>query len=441
MIMRIGLGDRAELAERHGPDDSQSAVSPFASGAAPRPPVSVGCRLRAMAGEGSTQASEPLQSARRVAPMAAEMARASERERALPRELVDELREAGLLHLCLPRSLGGGEAEPCELILALEELARGDGAAGWCAMVASTSCLLGAYLPTGRGEEIFGGGRNVLAGVFAPRGRAARRERDYLVSGRWPFVSGVGHCDWLMAGCLVFGAGDGGAPEALESGAPDVRLMLMARERVEVLDTWSVAGLCGTGSHDIAVDGVEVPHELGVSLFTQRPLHDGALYAFPLFGLLALGICAVALGIARGALDELSALAREKRPAPGARALAERTTIQAAVARAEGGLRAARAFVLEQSEEAWQAALDGGALSEEHRLGLRLAATHGTWAAAEAVTAAYHAGGGGAIYLDSPLQRRMRDVNVATQHIMVAPATWELTGRLLLGLPTDTAQL
>jgi alkylation response protein AidB-like acyl-CoA dehydrogenase len=395
-----------------------------------------------MAGEGSTKASEPLQSARRVAPLAAEMARTSERERALPEQLVGELQEAGLLRLCLPRSLGGGEAEPRELILALEELARGDGAAGWCAMVASTSCLLGAYLPTGRAEEVFAGGRNVLAGVFAPRGRAERRERDYLVSGRWPFVSGVGHCDWLMAGCLVFDEGAGaGAPEALGSGAPDVRLMLMPREQVEVLDTWSVAGLCGTGSHDIAVDGVEVPHELGVSLFTQRPLQDGVLYAFPLFGLLALGICAVALGIARGALDELSALAREKRPAPGARALAERATIQAAVARAEGGLRAARAFVLEQAEEAWQAALDGGALSQEHRLGLRLAATHGTWAAAEAVTAAYHAGGGGAIYLDSPLQRRMRDVNVATQHIMVAPATWELAGRLLLGLPTDIAQL
>jgi alkylation response protein AidB-like acyl-CoA dehydrogenase len=393
-----------------------------------------------MAGEGSTQESTVLQSARRVAPLASEAARSSERERALPRELVDELRDGGLLHMCLPRSLGGGEVEPRELILALEELARGDGAAGWCAMVASTSCLLGAYLPTARAEEVYAGGRNVFAGVFAPRGLALRRERDFLVGGRWPFVSGVGHCDWLMVGCLVFNE-EGGTPDSLASGAPDVRLMLMPRGQVQVLDTWAVAGLCGTGSHDVAVDGVTVPHELGVSLFTQRPLQDGALYAFPLFGLLALGICAVALGIARGALDELSALAREKRPAPGARALAERATIQAAVARAEGGLRAARAFVLEQAEEAWQAALDGGVLSQEHRLGLRLAATNGTWAAAEAVTASYHAAGGAAIYLDSPLQRRLRDIHVATQHIMVAPATWELAGRLLLGLPTDISQL
>ncbi|HEY1833876.1 MAG TPA: acyl-CoA dehydrogenase family protein [Solirubrobacteraceae bacterium] len=393
-----------------------------------------------MAEEGGAQVSTVLESARRVAPLAAETARSNERERALGVELVNELRDGGLLHMCLPGSLGGGEVEPRELILALEELARGDGAAGWCAMVASTSCLLGAYLPTARAEEVYAGGRNVLAGVFAPRGRALRRERDFLVGGRWPFVSGVGHCDWLMAGCLVFGE-SGDAPEALASGAPDVRLMLMPRERVQVLDTWSVAGLCGTGSHDIAADRVEVPHELGVSLFTQRPLHDGALYAFPLFGLLALGICAVGLGIARGALDELSALARGKRPAPGARALAERSTIQAEVARAEGGLRSARAFVLEQVDEAWRAAQDGGTLSEAHRLGLRLAATHGTWAAAEAVTAAYHAAGGVAIYLDSPLQRRLRDIHVATQHIMVAPATWELTGRLLLGLPTDITQL
>jgi alkylation response protein AidB-like acyl-CoA dehydrogenase len=82
-----------------------------------------------------------------------------------------------------------------------------------------------------------------------------------------------------------------------------------------------------------------------------------------------------------------------------------------------------------------------GAISTEQRLGLRLAATHATAAAAEVVTTMYHAAGGSAIYDSSPLQRRFRDVHVATQHMMVAPSTWELAGRLLLGLPTDTAQL
>jgi alkylation response protein AidB-like acyl-CoA dehydrogenase len=77
----------------------------------------------------------------------------------------------------------------------------------------------------------------------------------------------------------------------------------------------------------------------------------------------------------------------------------------------------------------------------ENSLGLRLAATHATRTAARVVDAMYDAGGGSSIYDSSALQRRFRDVHAATQHAMVAPATFELAGRLLLGVPTDTAQL
>ncbi len=150
----------------------------------------------------------------------------------------------------------------------------------------------------------------------------------------------------------------------LPGGGPDVRLMLMPKADVQVIDTWSVSGLCGTGSHDMAVDRLLVPAGRSVSLFTDRPHIDGPLYAFPLFGLLALGICSVALGIARGAIDDLIELAADKRPAPGARSLAQRSTIQAEVARAEASLRAARALVLEAARSAWEPALSGGELSD-----------------------------------------------------------------------------
>jgi alkylation response protein AidB-like acyl-CoA dehydrogenase len=380
----------------------------------------------------------PLQAAQRIAPRAAHLAVQIERERALPPELLEEMRDAGLFSLCLPRALGGGEVEPAEMVLALEALARGDGASAWCAMVASTCGLLGAYLPREQAELIFDGGNSIVGGVFAPRGRAERAEGGFLVSGRWSFVSGVGHSDWVLGGCLI-ASGEG--VEMLPGGGPDVRLMLMPKADIQVIDTWSVAGLCGTGSHDMAVDRLLVPAGRSVSLFTDRPHLDGPLYAFPLFGLLALGICAVALGIARGAIDDLTDLASGKRPAPGARSLAERSTIQAEVARAEAALRAARALVLEEARNAWEPALAGEQLSDQHRLGLRLAATHATRTAADVAGAMYQAGGGSSIYDSSPLQRRFRDTNVATQHMMVAPSTWELTGRLLLSLPTDTSQL
>jgi indole-3-acetate monooxygenase len=380
----------------------------------------------------------PLIAARRLGPRAAALAERIEQERTLPRELVEELLDAGLLSLCLPRALGGGEAHPAEIVRALEELARADGATAWCAMIASTSSLLGAYLPPREAELIYGGGRTITGGMFAPRGRAERREGAYVVDGRWSFVSGIAHCDWVLGGCVVH---DGEEPVVLADGSPDVRLMLMPIDGVEVLDTWSVSGLRGTGSHDMTAVAQLVPEARAVSLSADRPRHPGALYSFPLFGLLAVGVAAVALGIARGAIEDLSELAGAKTPAAGRRTLAERATVQAQVARAEASLRAARALVLGEVDAAWLAAERGEEMPEQHRLGLRLAATHATEAAAEVVTAMYHAGGGSSIYDSSPLQRRFRDVHVATQHMMVAPSTWELAGRLLLGLPTDARQL
>jgi alkylation response protein AidB-like acyl-CoA dehydrogenase len=251
-------------------------------------------------------------------------------------------------------------------------------------------------------------------------------------------VSGVEHCDWVMGGCVVF---DGEEPELLDGGGPDVRLMLMPKSSVEVIDTWSVSGLRGTGSHDMEVREETVAASLGVSLFTDRPLHGGPLYSFPLFGLLALGIAAVALGIARGAIDDLVELARSKTPTGSLKPLAKRAVVQAELARAEAQLRAARALMLESSRRALTDARSGEPMPVASRLGLRLAATHATEAAAGVVTSMYHAAGGSSIYDSSSLQRRLRDVHVATQHMMIAPPTWELGGRLLMGLPSDTSQL
>jgi indole-3-acetate monooxygenase len=381
---------------------------------------------------------QPLTAALRLSAHAAALAEQTERERELPRELLIELRDAGLLSLCLPRALGGREAPPAEMARALEQLASADGATAWCAMIASTSSLLGAYLPVEDAELIYAGGRAVTGGVFAPRGRAERRDGAFLVTGRWSFVSGVQHCDWVLGGCVVH---DGEEPALLADGSPDIRLALMPIDAVEVIDTWSVSGLRGTGSHDMSAVAQLVPAARVISLLSDRPRDPGALYSFPLFGLLAIGIGSVALGIARGAIEDLTELAGGKTPAGGRKTLAERATVQAEVARAEASLRAARGLLLAEADAAWLAAEGGAAIDEQRRLGLRLAATHATGVAAEVVTAMYHAGGGSSIYDSSRLQRRFRDVHVATQHMMVAPATWELAGRLLLGLPTDTSQL
>jgi alkylation response protein AidB-like acyl-CoA dehydrogenase len=154
-----------------------------------------------------------------------------------------------------------------------------------------------------------------------------------------------------------------------------------------------------------------------------------------------MGIAAVALGLARASIREAVALAGAKTPDGSARKLANRPHVQGEVARAEAGVRSARAFLMESIETAWEVARRDSRIGVEQRRDLRLATTWATGQAAAAVDRMYEVAGGTAVYRDSPLQRHFRDVHAATQHMMVGTSTYELTGRLLLGLETDTSFL
>jgi alkylation response protein AidB-like acyl-CoA dehydrogenase len=288
--------------------------------------------------------------------------------------------------------------------------------------IAATSSLLAAYLPPAGAGEVFGRPDVVAAGVWAPRGRATATAGGLVVSGQWAFCSGIPHADWLFAGCVV----DGGS----------LKVVALPKVDLEVLDTWHTSGLRGTGSHDAVAREVFVPEHRVLSVL-DGPLHDGALYRFPIFGFFALSVAVAALGNARGAIDDLTALATTKRALGSSKSLAERSQTQAVVAQAEASLRAARLLVFDAVDQAWREPEDRTAA----RVGLRLAATHATRTAAEVVASMYDLGAGSAIYENSPLQRRFRDAHTATAHFQVNPASYELAGRLLLGLPTRTEQL
>lgn len=382
---------------------------------------------------------EPLAAARALAPTIRDRADEIEAGRRLPADLARQMAEAGLFRLLVPDSLGGAEADPATLLKAIEAVAEADGAAGWCVMIGATSGLTAAYLPETAAREIYGADpAAITGGVFAPMGKAVAVDGGYEVSGRWQWASGSQNCAWLMGGSVIL---DDGKPRLLENGMPDSRMMLFPAAEVEIIDTWQAAGLCGTGSHDMAVANRFVPAERSVSLVTDRPRSDGPLYKFPVFGLLAMGIAAVTLGIARRSIDELIDLAQAKTPTLSRSKLARRSRVQSDLAEAEAMLRSARAFLFEATAAAWDSASGVGEIPLEQRTDLRLAASHAVRAAASAVDLMYNAGGGSAVFRTSPLQRCFRDVHVATQHMMVSPPTFELTGRLLLGLDTDTAML
>lgn len=216
--------------------------------------------------------------------------------------------------------------------------------------------------------------------------------------------------------------------------------MLFPASDVTFIDTWHTSGLRGTGSGDMAVRDVMVPRSRSVSLITDKPRIKGPLYAFPIFGLLAIGIAAAASGNAAAALREFAALASAKRT-PTGRTLSDRGTVQSAYAEVTGRLKAARAFLFTEIDAAWAQAQSSPSISLEQRASLRLAATHMTRTAAEVVRAVQDLGGGASVFLEDSLNRRLADAQAMTAHIMIAPATYELTGRALLGVPVSSAEL
>ncbi len=382
--------------------------------------------------------SSPIQAARSLAAEIRASAVETERGRRLPPPLAAKMAEAGLFRLCVPRDLGGFEASPRLAIEVLEEVAKADGAAGWCLMVAITSSLVAGYLDDATGREIFGDPGAIVSGVFAPRAMARVVEGGYRVTGRWPFASGCQHATWLLGGAVIV---EGGAPRMTTGNVPETRMMIFPAAAVTIHDTWNVMGLSGTGSHDIEINDAFVPTARSVSFFTDPRTRTGALHEFPVFSFLALSVSAVALGIAQSASDDFRRLATDKMPFGGKRTLAARPAIQTAVAEIEAQIRAARAFLHVASDSAFEVARSGVAVSIEQRAEMRLAACHATTSAARAVDLAYTAAGGSSIYASSPLQRAFRDVHVATQHVMIGPVIQELCGKVLAGLEADTSIL
>lgn len=377
--------------------------------------------------------------ARSAAEVIAPLAAAIEAGRRLPQPAVEALVTAGVFKLLVPRVYGGAQAHPATMVAVIEQIARADGSAGWCTMIGATSGLMSVHLEEDVAREVYGPADSITCGVFAPMGRAVRTSEGYRVSGRWPFASGCEHSRWRMGGSIVTTEAGGAPSELLPSGAPDVRSFLFRADETKVLDTWETSGLRGTGSHDIEVTDVVVPFARSFSLLSGRPTHAG--YTLPYFGVLAAGVAAVGLGIARASLDAFVAMAKSKTPPGSKRTLAHRELVQLDVAKAEAKLRAARAFLYEAMEEATATASSTEAPSLAARARLRLAASHAAEESAAVTALAYQAGGGSAIYSKSPLQRQFRDAHVVTHHVMVSPVATTLAGRVLLDLESDTTTL
>ena len=357
-----------------------------------------------------------------------------ESERRLPDGLVEKLRGAQLFELWLPQKFGGPALHPLDFLPVVEELARADGSVGWCATVSAVFSLLAGGLQEEVAREIFGD-RAVVAGTINPTGKAVAADGGFRVTGRWGYGSGISHSRWVLGNCVVH---DDDGPRRQPNGAPEMRFMFFPKEQVEVIDTWRVGGLRGTGSHDFAVENLFVPAQRSMPAFATVGVQDGSLYRVPIISLFCVSLAAVTLGLARAAVDAFVELAGAKIPAGGQALLRDKPSAQIDVARAEAMLRAARAGLVEAIETQWEEVSAGQPPSLAARAGVRLATTFVGEACIRAIELVYSAAGGSAILESGRLDRCFRDARVAIQHIGLTTNTYELAGRVLLGLEPGT---
>ena len=379
-----------------------------------------------------------ISAARELAPKI-DAARADiERERQIPRGLVDAMGEAGLFALWLPKAFNGPELNLDDYIRVIEELARADGSAAWCATVAACYSRLAGYLQPEIACRIFGGGRTVVAGTINPTGKAFAVDGGHRVTGRWAYGSGILHSTWALGSCIVH---DRDGPRRGPSGVPEIRLLIFPTSAVEVIDTWHVSGLRGTGSHDYRVADLFVRDDHSIPCFDATPLQPGTLYAVPMITVLSVAIAAVPLGIARAAIDAAIELAMIKTPYSSSLLLRDKPTFQAAVGRAEAVLGSARSFLLATVNDLWDEVSASAAASMRRRSLVRLACTQAAQSAAQSVDLMYNAGGSTSLYESSSrLERYFRDVHACTQHIATSTDSYELGGRVLLGLDPGRPQ-
>ena len=351
-----------------------------------------------------------------------------EADRRLPADLAKELAGVGLFRLSLPRAHGGLDLPPMASMEIFEELARTDGAVGWCVWNCN-AYWTAPQLSEAAATEVFSDPSVIIASSTQPKGHAVAADGGYRVSGHWSLVSGCQLSDWIQLTCVVY---DGDQPRLTAAGMPQTRFFFCRTGDCEILDTWTAGGLRGTGSHDVVVRDLFVP-DRHASSYIDAPILTDPRYRFPSWTRVIPGCGAVALGIAGSAIDALVELAQAKRPERSAQTLSEDRGAQARIAQAEALVSSARLFLFDAVASLWTDVANGGEPSVEGRARVRLAACHAVSSAVQAVDLVYLTGGATSLYTRFPLERAFRDVHAITQHIAVHPRIMETVGRVIFG--------
>jgi alkylation response protein AidB-like acyl-CoA dehydrogenase len=359
--------------------------------------------------------------AKALAPLIVREADEIERTRRLTPTVTQALIENGLYRALLPKSFGGAEA-PLEAFMQMqEEVAKADASTAWCLGQCSVCAMTAAYLDPDAANEIF----NIAPGILA--WGAINHEVQavpggYKASARWDFASGSRQASWLGAHVRVVEAD--GTPRRKPDGAPEIRTILI--------------GLRGTGTDSYSVDNLFIPEKFAALRDEpQARRENGPLYKLSTNMVFGMGFAATSLGVARATLDAAIDLARAKTP-QAQKAMRDNNAVQGVIGRTEASLRAARAYLYATAAEVWRDLAGGEAITEAHRIALRIATTWTIHQSAAVVDTAYHMAGATAVFNANRFERRFRDMHAIAQQIQGRDAHYEDAGKAILSSNLDT---
>ena len=331
----------------------------------------------------------------------------------VPRSVMDQIVDAGLYGLMVPKGAGGQELPLADVVDVYEEISRADGSIGWVHFACDlTASYFGAYLPEEGAAEVFADGVPLMAGQFAPNGTATPMPDDregWLMQGDYQFGSGIAIADWAGGGILATPA-DGGDASYLFACLPV--------EHAEIRGNWEVLGLQATASYDYRVRELFVPATRTFDFFAPVVHRGGPMYELGVIPLTAAGHAGWALGVTRRVLDELAARAAVVRMgAPSA--LAESEHFLISLADLESRYQAGRAWVREVLVEAEAVTARDGKVDELTANRIRQACTHVNRGGARLAEDAYLLAGTSALR-DGPMQRAYRDLHAGSQHFFAS---------------------
>ncbi len=350
--------------------------------------------------------------------------------------LVADMHAAGLFRMLLPAWLNGGALDPLTYTSVVEEIARHDASAAWCVNQGSGCSMAAGYLERSVARRIFGNPDDVLAWGPSPGAKAVATDSGYVVNYNGSFASGSRHATWLGAHCLVH-EGDG-QPRLRPDGKTEMRAILFPKDQAAVLYDWNTMGLRGTGSDSYVVKDLLVPAEQSF-IRDDEPTRkdDSPHYRYGSTMVYSSGFGHVALGIARGFMEDFMETAMHKTPREGRSSLRESAAVQSEIGLCRARLDSARAYLRTCIAETWNTALQDGRPTSEQRVALRLATTFAIHSAKEVVDTLYDAVGSHAIMKNRPFEQRFRDMHSVTQQLQGRKAHFETIGRIMLDHPVD----